>query len=669
MTDHSVGGAQPAHGLPVLVDLVPGLAILATFVVLASDGGGYDTTVWSPATLFVLALLVVQYAGGGAWSPSKTAWVAMGALAAFCAWSYLSIHWATVGGDAWTGADRTVLYLAVFVVMVRWARNRVGSAMWIALFPLALATVGGATLARAIESDAPARLLVGSRLADPTGYPNATAALFLLGLWPALALSVHRQLPSWLRGLLLASAGVLVEISLLPQSRGAVYTLPIVLVVFLVLAPERLRAIGHILLVAAVTAVSLPQLLDVYRTSARDGDVHHAFVSATLAIAAGAAVLFAAGTALALLDLRWARSPELTRRLRLAATVAVCAGVIVGGAATLAIVGHPVDRVQSAWSSFKHGSEPQAGTSHFVGLGSNRYDFWRVAWNSFLDHPVAGVGADNYQVEYLAHRRSFEQPRYPHSLELRLLLGTGLIGTFLFAVFLGAAVWSVRRRPADPLRRAVQAAGAAVFVSWFVHGSVDWFWEFPALSVGAFAGLALAVAQRERRPKRVPTEGRAVRLTAAVAGVVALAGAAAAVTLPWLAERDVGLAAGGWRADPAAAHDRLETAARLNRLSDTPWLVAGAISTRSHDFPAARRYFLDALGRNPTNWYAELEVGVLDANLGSRAQAISHLEVARRLNPREELIRFALDRVRVGTPIAPSEIETALLRDANATVD
>ena len=669
MTDPSAGAARPARGLPVLVDLVPGLAVLATFVILASDGGGYDTTVWSPATLFVVALIIVQFAGGGAWSPSRTAWVAMGALAAFCAWSYLSITWATVRGDAWTGADRTILYLAVFLVMARWARERIGAVMWIALFPLALATVGGETLARALESDTPEKLTVGARLADPTGYPNATAALFLLGLWPALALSVHRELPAWLRGLLLASAGMLVEISFIPQSRGAVYTLPVVLVLFLVLAPERLRAIGHILLVAGVAALSLPQELDVYRATSRGGDVHQAFVTATVAIAISAAVLFAVGTALALVDVRWGRSPQLTRRLRLAATVVVALGLIAAGAAMIAIVGHPVDRVQTAWSSFKHGSEPKTGTTHFVGLGSNRYDFWRVAWDQFLDHPVVGVGADNYAVEYLAHRRSFEQPRYPHSLELRLLLGTGIIGTLLFAAFLGAAIWSLLRRPADPLRRVVQAAGASIFLSWLVHGSVDWFWEFPALSTAAFAGLALAVAQREHRPKRPTNEKRAVRLAAGAVGATVVAVATVAVTLPWLAERDVDLAAGGWRSDPKAAHDRLETASRLNRLSDLPFLVAGAISTRSSDFPAARRYFLDALRRNPSNWYAELEVGILDVNLGSRAQAISHLEVARRLNPREELIRFALDRVRAKTPIVPSDVDIVLLRDVNATVD
>ena len=419
-------------------DLAPGLAILAAIVVLAADGGGYNTTVWSPAALFVLAVIGVQFAGGGAWSPSRTAWVAIAALAALCAWSYLSIHWAIVGADAWTGANRTLLYLGVFLVMVRWARNRLGASMWIALLPLALATVGGATLVRALESSAPQRLMVDSRLADPTGYPNATAALFLLGVWPALALSAHRQLPPWFRGLLLASAGMLAEISLIPQSRGAVYTLPVVLVLFIVLVPERLRAIGQILLVAGAALARLPQVLGVYRTNARGGDVHHAFVSAAASIAVSAVVLAVVGTVLAYVDLRWRRSPQLTRRLRVAATVAIAAVTIAGSAAALAIVGHPIQRVQSAWSSFKHGSEPATGTTHFVGLGSNRYDFWRVAWDEFTVHPVVGVGADNYAVPYLAHRRSFEQPRYPHSLELRLLVGTGIVGALLFAMFLGA---------------------------------------------------------------------------------------------------------------------------------------------------------------------------------------------------------------------------------------
>jgi len=31
------------------------------------------------------------------------------------------------------------------------------------------------------------------------------------------------------------------------------------------------------------------------------------------------------------------------------------------------------------------------------GLGSGRWDFWRVAWMQFSAHPVLGAGADNYR--------------------------------------------------------------------------------------------------------------------------------------------------------------------------------------------------------------------------------------------------------------------------------
>jgi len=81
------------------------------------------------------------------------------------------------------------------------------------------------------------------------------------------------------------------------------------------------------------------------------------------------------------------------------------------------------------------------------GLGSNRYDFYRVALDEFAAHPLIGIGVDNFQEQYLAHGRSTETPRYPHSVELRTLTETGTLGGLI-------AVGGWRRRcsraPAHP---------------------------------------------------------------------------------------------------------------------------------------------------------------------------------------------------------------------------
>ena len=149
------------------------------------------------------------------------------------------------------------------------------------------------------------------------------------------------------------------------------------------------------------------------------------------------------------------------------------------------------------------------------GLGSNRYDFYRVALDEFLHHPLVGIGADNFQQQYLVHGRSEETPHYPHSVELRTLSQTGLIGALLALVGLGAALLAAARglRGSDPLGRAVVAAALAGFAYWVVHGSFDWFWEFAGLGAPAFAllGLACALAPRASDARPMPRRGSTAR--------------------------------------------------------------------------------------------------------------------------------------------------------------
>jgi O-Antigen ligase len=176
--------------------------------------------------------------------------------------------------------------------------------------------------------------------------------------------------------------------------------------------------------------------------------------------------------------------------------------------------GNPVTRIRHSWENFKVGALSERGTRSRVvsGLGNGHYDIYRVALDEFVAHPLVGIGADNFQQQYLQHRRSNDTPRYPHSIELRTLTETGLVGTLLGLIGLCAGLLAgmraARSTPgtdADPLARAVAAGALAGFAYWVVHGSVDWFWEIAGLGAPAFAmlGLACAVA----RPTRPNTAG------------------------------------------------------------------------------------------------------------------------------------------------------------------
>jgi hypothetical protein len=340
--------------------------------------------------------------------------------------------------------------------------------------------------------------------------------------------------------------------------------------------------------------------------------------------------------------------------------------------------GDPVARVRHGWNTFKRGYAANAtsGSRLTSGLGSNRYDFFRVALNEFVAHPLVGIGADNFQQQYLQHGRSDETPHYPHSVELRTLTQTGLAGGFLALVGLGAALLAGWRalRGADQLVCAVAAAALGGFVYWIVHGSFDWFWEFAGLGATAFAllGLACALAPRTTPPHGTSAStGRRLWHRRPLALAVVLLGAlaaAASLAAPWLSQLEVQSAGRIWAKAPRAAYARLSDAARLNPLSDEAYLLAGSIALRFGDLARADNEFRLALGRTPSDAYATLERGAIASSRGERRVALVLLGRAVHLNPRDQLAREALLLVREGRRLSLGGLNRAILSKAQHLV-
>jgi tetratricopeptide (TPR) repeat protein len=363
-------------------------------------------------------------------------------------------------------------------------------------------------------------------------------------------------------------------------------------------------------------------------------------------------------------------SPERDRRAgRVLAAVALGA-VLLGLVVFVAAKGSPFTAASNAWQEFKTKPSPVGGGSRFSGsLGTNRFDFWRVSLNQFKDAPLVGAGADNYQQAYLAGRRSPEAPRYPHSVELRTLSQTGVIGTALLLTGVGAAMWAallaIRRRSA--LGAAAAAAATASFVYWVIHGTVDWFWEFPALGAPAFAMLGLAAGLLPRAVRRPPPPGlrRQRSLPARVAAIPAVVLALALIpalslAAPWLAEVEQNGAASSWRSDPSGAFDKLDSAASLNPLSATPKLLAGSIALRLGRIDLSERYFREALERDPRDAYAHLELGGLLVQTNRRKAGIAVLAEAKRLDPHDDLTDEVLTAARAGKKVDLAEVNREL---------
>ncbi|HEY7960594.1 MAG TPA: O-antigen ligase family protein [Solirubrobacteraceae bacterium] len=679
---------------------VPALAALLLFVVWATDQGGYPVTHWAPGALIVLALLGVSAASVPLSlreipTPVK---IAVLCLSAYTALSFLSIAWAPAPGDAWEGANRTLLYLLVFVLFAAW-RQRGGSAtLLLCAWTLAMIALATFTLLHLTGANL-ARLAPDGRLVYPTGYPNANAAQWLMAFWPALLLARSGRLPWGLRGVLAAGAVLLGAVALLSQSRGSLYATPVMLVLVFALLPGRVRTFAALAPVAVGLAALTPAVLRVGDRVHAGGDAPsalHTAKLATLAVALAVGLIVAGWGAI---EGRRSFSPRALRRgRRIVAGVAVLTLVAAALGGWVA-AGNPVTRVEHGWQSFKGGYASSGTGSRLVdGLGSNRYDFYRVALDEFASHPLVGIGADNYAQQYLRHGRTLETPHYPHSVELRTLTDTGLLGGLLAVVGLAAALTAGWRalRVLDPLERAAAAAALSGFTYWVVHGSVDWFWEFAGLGAPAFALLGLSCALSPRADGDSPAgEGSPVgedlpsddppgdgafrpyggrsatgsaprsprRWPIAAAVPVALA-VTVSFAAPWLSQMQVQSAARIWPLAPGKAYARLEDAASLNPLSDEAYLVAGSIALRFGDLPRADHEFALALKRVPTDAYGTLERGAIASSRGERARSLALLRAAASLNPRDPLTRSALSTVQAGRRVDVQELNRSILTEA-----
>ncbi len=148
-------------------------------------------------------------------------------------------------------------------------------------------------------------------------------------------------------------------------------------------------------------------------------------------------------------------------------------------------------------------NRPSSTGSHFADVGSGRYDFWRVSLDAFLAHPLGGLGQDNFADYYVVRGRTGEEPSWTHSLEMRLLAHTGArrlrCSSPASSPRRCALALRARRRATRPARGRWSRSALLPLVVWLIHGSVDWFWEMPALSGPAlgFLGMAGSIADRE----------------------------------------------------------------------------------------------------------------------------------------------------------------------------
>jgi hypothetical protein len=642
--------------------LVVGMLVLATMY-----DGAFDVRHWAPVGLLALVLLATLRVQGRTLAVSRPILVALVAIWALTAWSFLSIAWADSRSLALEGAGRTAMYAALVTIAltaIPGARQMraVGAALVTGV--VALAAI---TLARMhIEG---AEVFVAGRPEAPTGYRNAAACLFAIAFWPLIGTAVTRGRNPSFRAACFSAAVLCLGLAFMTQSRGVIIGLALGGVVAIVLSTERIRRSFLALLALGGVLVLSGPLLIAYRTFENDlGPV----TAADIGTATGALTFlvfdaFVVGLLLALLDGGLRASAKNLARARRIAVAGLAVGAIGLVGAGMLATGNPVEFVEEKVWEFQAFENRSAEFSRLLSTGGERYDLWRVAFVEVGAHPVTGVGEGSYAFDYYAERQSDRNLDNPHSLPLRLLAELGVVGLSLFATFLAALGVALVRgvrwerlqswAPHGQLvhtRHAIGglAAGGAVVVG---QALVDWMWFMPGvMGIGLFA-LALAAGlasphpdtagarakpadRRQRIARRLRRRG-APALAGLRQGLPAAGLGAAAIAVATVFVSDFLLREARTASSPSTTLAAAQSAERVDPWDvDARYLQAGAYESLG-DRAAARSELEAAVALEPRNFASLGLLGDLETRAGNDVRATELYREALALNPRDRGLR------------------------------
>jgi O-antigen ligase/polysaccharide polymerase Wzy-like membrane protein len=474
--------------------------LLAAPTVLAFFSGGYYAEPRLVAALVAWAIVLALAVAGPAPLPrSREGALALGGLVALTAWSAVSIAWAPLAGPALENVQRLVLYvgglaLAISVMRLPWALRAVEPALAAGATIVIGYGLAGRVLPRVVELDR--SITAGGRLEQPLTYWNAEGVLAAVGLILCARLAGDPSRPRWLRALAAAAAAPLGAGIYISFSRGAIAVAALGLIALVALAPTRGQLRGSVVALGAAFAAAAAA--GVFPgVASLDGSLSDRTRDGAIVLVALVAIAATAGVASARLPVRDALKrlprPGRIRRLAIGAVLAVALGLVAGGLAE-----RPSADERSATG---------ARAERLVSVSSNRYEYWRVGLNAFAENPLGGVGSGGFRVEWLRERTIAEGVRDAHSLEIEVLAELGLVGLVALAAMVAGVALASRRTLAA--RPELAAGPTAALGAWFLHASIDWDWQLPAVTLPAIALAGALIAIAEGVSRAAPAQDRA----------------------------------------------------------------------------------------------------------------------------------------------------------------
>lgn len=611
---------------------------------LGLKGGGYDPLVHDQVGIAVWWVVLAGVLAGALPNrrPGTLALAGLGLLAAFVAWTALSLTWTESVEKTSADLARVAGYLAVFALALL-ARDREGARRVVAAVAAGIVFIAAIALLSRLHSawfpaaDQTAQFLTGNRerLSYPLHYWNGLAALIAIGAPLVLHLATRAGSPLW-RAAAAAALPLMALTAFFTLSRGGIAAAVIALVVFVALTSDRLAlapalalsGLGSLVLILAASSRDALQDGLLNATAESQGD---SLLLIVVLVCAAVGVLQAA----IVLGLRDRERPAWTRVSRRNALVALGIGLLV--ALVVASAAGAPGRASDAWAEFREKSSPGKGTERLgSAAGQNRYQLWSAAVKENASEPLTGTGSGTFEYWWARHADVEEIVRDTHSLYLQTLGELGIVGLALLAAFLalvlggGCAVLLA----AGPLERSALAAAVAGCVAFCIAATFDWMWQLPVLPV-ALLLLAAALLTGGRSdpagPRGIPIPARLAVAAVVLAAIVAIAIPLASTSLVRSSEAEAR------EGDLAGALEEARTAQNVQPGTASPRLQQALVLEQQGELPAAAEAARAASEREPTNWRTWLVLSRIEAEDGQAAAAVRDYREARSLNPLSSL--------------------------------
>jgi O-antigen ligase len=140
-------------------------------------------------------------------------------------------------------------------------------------------------------------------------------------------------------------------------------------------------------------------------------------------------------------------------------------------------------------------------------LGANeefsRTELWRAGFLAFREHPLFGLGPDNFRHAYGSYlgRAATDDRLHANNFYVEILSTMGIVGLAALVLLIMALARTARRAARAPALRVLVFGVAGALAAYLVHGTLDYFLEFTPTYALLWI-LAGTLAALERVAKR-----------------------------------------------------------------------------------------------------------------------------------------------------------------------